>query len=104
MAKINLGLNVGKKNLDFFFFGWGTNWAQFLNGARGAQLGWVRATGLALRVGSGYEKIRPEPDPLPFLHWGCLMTIFNVISVTPLSDLNERILLFPTTRILIVGM
>ena len=45
MAKINLGLNVGKKNMDFFFFGWGTNWAQFLNGARGAQLGWVRASG-----------------------------------------------------------
>ena len=40
------------------------NWAQSLNGA---QLGWVRATGLAPRVGSGYGKTRPEPDPLPFL-------------------------------------
>ena len=32
----------------FFFFGWATNWAQALNGARGtrrAQLGQVRASG-----------------------------------------------------------
>ena len=66
MAKINLGLNVGKNKsgLFFYFFGWATNWAQSLNGAR---LGRVRATGLVPWVRFGYEKTRPEPDPLPFL-------------------------------------
>ena len=80
-AKINLGLNVGKNKSGLFFFGWATNWAQSLNGARGARLGQVRApgknpvpktgrvraTGLAPRVRSGYEKTRPEPNTLPFL-------------------------------------
>ena len=48
MAKINLGLNVGKNKSGlffFFFFGWATNWAESLNGARGARLGQVRAPG-----------------------------------------------------------
>ena len=44
------GLNVGKNKfgLNFFFFGWATNWAQSLNrvgGARGARLGQVWAPG-----------------------------------------------------------
>ena len=32
------------------------------------------------------------------------MAVFNVIFVTPLRGLNERILLLPTARILIVGV
>ena len=32
------------------------------------------------------------------------MAVFNVIFVTPLWVLNERILFLPTTRILIVGV
>ena len=42
--------------------------------------------------------------PLHHSHWGCLMAVFNVISVTPLWGLNERILFLPKTRILIVGV
>ena len=36
---VNLGFN------SFFFFGWATNWAQSLNGARGLRQGRVRAPG-----------------------------------------------------------
>ena len=35
MAKINLGLNVGKNKSGLFFLDWATNWAQSLNGAAG---------------------------------------------------------------------
>ena len=47
MAKINLGLNVGKNKSGpfFFFLGWAMNWAQSLKGAHGARLGRVRASG-----------------------------------------------------------
>ena len=46
--KKNLGLNVGKKKIWTFFFGWATIWAKSLNGARGARaarLGRVWAPG-----------------------------------------------------------
>ena len=91
------GLNVGKNKfgLRIFFFWLGHELGPILKqgrrgpwGPAGAGLGpgkkpdtlngsgpghgscpagRVRATSLALRVGSGYGKTRPEPDSLPFL-------------------------------------
>ena len=70
--KKKLGLNVGKKNLDFFFFvfGWATNWAQSLNGARGSgprkKTRYPKRAGSGLRAlprGSGPGMEKPGPNP-----------------------------------------
>ena len=81
MGKIKLGFNS-----KFFFLGWAMIWAadyaqiwQGLTGPAGPRrpgrvslgpgkrISFNKRAGSGLRVGSRYEKTRPEPDPLPFL-------------------------------------
>ena len=47
-------------------------------------MGWVRATGLGTRVGSGNGKAQPELDPLPFLSKS---TIFDKLPNEVMSNL-----------------
>ena len=78
----NIAQVANKFGIKFFlffiyFYSWATNWAQSLNGARGSQLGQVRAlkkTRYPKRAESGpwvlprgLSSDMKKPDPLPFL-------------------------------------
>ena len=71
MAKINQGLNLGKNKSGLFFFWLGHELGPISKrgpwGPVGVGPSPREKTRYPKRGGSGYEKTRPEPDPLPFL-------------------------------------